>query len=123
MDLLGKASPPPSQERSRGALLGLAVGDALGTTLEFREPKCPPFPHLAAGPHRDMLGGGPFKLVAGQVTDDTQMACCLAASLRARGRFDGPGARHGPVAASTIRSNSIPASAPAAATASAEPAS
>lgn len=88
MDLGGKASPPPSQERSRGALLGLAVGDALGTTLEFRELKSPPFPHLAAGPHRDMLGGGPFKLVAGQVTDDTQMACCLAASLRACGRFD-----------------------------------
>src|SRR6266568_1088175 len=87
----GEASPPPFQERSRGALLGLAVGDALGTTLAFREPKSPPFPQLATGPHRDMVGGGPFKLVAGQVTDVTQMACCLAASLRARGRFDAAG--------------------------------
>jgi ADP-ribosylglycohydrolase len=83
-----RPSPPPSQERSRGALLGLAVGDALGATLEFSEPKAPRFPALASGPHRDIVGGGPFRLVAGQVTDDTQMACCLAASLRALGRFD-----------------------------------
>ena len=64
------------------------MGDALGTTLAFREPKSPAFPQLATGPHRDMVGGGPFKLVAGQVTGATQMACCLAASLRARGHFD-----------------------------------
>jgi len=83
-----RPSPPPSQERSRGALLGLAVGDALGATLEFSEPRAPPFPTLARGPHREVLGGGPFRLVPGQVTDDTQMACCLAASLRARDRFD-----------------------------------
>lgn len=87
-DAGGWSSPPPSQERSRGALLGLAVGDALGATLEFSEPRAPPFPTLATGPHRDIVGGGPFRLVPGQVTDDTQMACCLAASLRARGRFD-----------------------------------
>ena len=84
----GRPSPPPSQERSRGALLGLAVGDALGATLEFSEPKAPRFPTLAAGPHRDIVGDGPFRLVPGQVTDDTHMACCLAASLRALGRFD-----------------------------------
>ncbi|GEJ57088.1 ADP-ribosylglycohydrolase [Anaeromyxobacter diazotrophicus] len=66
----------------------MAVGDALGTTLEFSEPRAPPFPTLARGPHREILGGGPFRLVAGQVTDDTQMACCLAASLQARGGFD-----------------------------------
>jgi ADP-ribosylglycohydrolase len=35
-----------------------------------------------------MTGGGPFQVRPGQVTDDTQMACCLAASLRANGRFD-----------------------------------
>ncbi len=76
------------RDRARGALLGLAVGDALGTTLEFSSPKAPPFPELARGPHTDITGGGPFRLVAGQVTDDTQMACCLAASLRERRRFD-----------------------------------
>ena len=81
-------STPVIRDRARGALLGLAVGDALGTTLEFSRPKAPPFPELARGPHSDITGGGPFRLVAGQVTDDTQMACCLAASLRERGRFD-----------------------------------
>jgi ADP-ribosylglycohydrolase len=81
-------SPPPDQERSRGALLGLAVGDALGTTLEFSEPRAPAFPQLAAGPHAQIVGGGPFRVVAGQVTDDTQMASCLAASLAGCGRLD-----------------------------------
>src|SRR5687767_4689117 len=60
--------------RFRGALLGLAVGDALGTTLEFSN----------RGTFRlitDMTGGGPFRLAPGQWTDDTSMALCLAASL------------------------------------------
>jgi ADP-ribosylglycohydrolase len=76
------------RNRARGALLGLAVGDALGTTLEFSRPRAPPFPTLAEGPHTDMVGGGPFHVVPGQVTDDTQMASCLAASLRERGLLD-----------------------------------
>ncbi|MGI6366759.1 MAG: ADP-ribosylglycohydrolase family protein [Anaerolineae bacterium] len=61
------------QKRFRGALLGLAAGDALGTTLEFTGP----------GPHglSDMVGGGPFGLLPGQWTDDTSMALCLAESL------------------------------------------
>jgi ADP-ribosyl-[dinitrogen reductase] hydrolase len=61
--------------------LGLAVGDAIGTTVEF----CPrgTFPLLD-----DMVGGGPFRLAAGQWTDDTSMALCLAASLVELGRFD-----------------------------------
>jgi ADP-ribosyl-[dinitrogen reductase] hydrolase len=67
----------------RGALLGLACGDALGTTLEFAQLDGPPFPMLARGPHRDITGGGPFGVLPGQVTDDTQMACCLATSLPA----------------------------------------
>jgi ADP-ribosylglycohydrolase len=61
-------------DRARGALLGLAVGDALGTTLEFRAPG-------TFEPISDMNGGGPFKLLAGQWTDDTSMALCLAHSL------------------------------------------
>lgn len=61
-------------DRFEGALLGLACGDAVGTTLEFR----------ARGsfvPLTDMVGGGPFSLRAGQWTDDTSMALCLAESL------------------------------------------
>jgi ADP-ribosylglycohydrolase len=68
-------------DRYRGALLGLACGDALGTTLEFKTPG-------SFTPITQMLGGGPFHLRAGQWTDDTSMALCLAASLVERGGFD-----------------------------------
>jgi len=64
-----------------GALVGLAVGDALGTTLEFRQPD-------SFEPIDDMVGGGPFRLHAGMWTDDTSMALCLAESLVERGEFD-----------------------------------
>lgn len=70
-----------SSDRFRGALLGLAVGDALGTTVEFR-------PRGTFRPVTDMIGGGPFDLEPGQWTDDTSMALCLAASLAETGRFD-----------------------------------
>jgi len=75
-------------DRKSGALLGLAVGDALGTTYEFDRIDQPPYPTLARGPATDVVGGGPFGLAAGQVTDDTQMAVCLARSLAERGRLD-----------------------------------
>src|SRR4051794_27400034 len=68
-------------DRYRGALLGLAAGDALGTTVEFRPPG-------SFKPLTDIVGGGPFKLKAGQWTDDTSMALCLAESLLERGGFD-----------------------------------
>jgi len=58
----------------RGSLLGLAVGDAVGTTLEFS-------PVGSFAPLDDMVGGGPFRLKPGEWTDDTSMALCLAASL------------------------------------------
>lgn len=77
-----------SQDHARGALLGLAVGDALGTTLEFRELDAPPFPTRCTGAHVDIRGGGPFSVTPGQVTDDTQLAVCLADSLRACGALD-----------------------------------
>ncbi len=68
-------------DRSRGALLGLAVGDALGTTLEFKETG-------TLAPIRDMVGGGPFGLWPGQWTDDTSMALCLVESLVEKQGFD-----------------------------------
>lgn len=61
-------------ERFRGALLGLAAGDAVGTTVEFE-------PRGTFSPVTDMVGGGPFALRPGQWTDDTSMALCLATSL------------------------------------------
>jgi ADP-ribosyl-[dinitrogen reductase] hydrolase len=69
------------RDRFLGCLLGLAVGDAVGTTVEF-------FPRGAFSPLTDMVGGGPFKLKPGQWTDDTSMALCLATSLVERSGFD-----------------------------------
>jgi ADP-ribosylglycohydrolase len=68
-------------DRYRGALLGLAVGDALGTTLEFKAPG-------TFKPITDMIGGGPFGLEPGQWTDDTSMALCLAESLIEKRSFE-----------------------------------
>jgi ADP-ribosyl-[dinitrogen reductase] hydrolase len=70
-----------TRDRYAGALLGLACGDAVGTTVEFS-------PRGAFEPVTDMTGGGPFKLAAGQWTDDTSMALCLAESLLAKNGFD-----------------------------------
>ena len=64
-------------DRARGCLLGLAIGDAIGTTVEFR-------PRGTFARVTDMVGGGPFGLEPGQWTDDTAMALCLAASLLER---------------------------------------
>ena len=68
-------------DRYRGALLGLAAGDALGTTIEFRQPG-------TFEPVTEIVGGGPFNLRAGQWTDDTSMALSLAESLIERRAFD-----------------------------------
>jgi ADP-ribosylglycohydrolase len=69
------------KKRYEGALIGLAVGDAVGTTVEFQAPGS--FP-----PVTEMRGGGPFHLQAGEWTDDTAMALCLADSLVKCGGFN-----------------------------------
>lgn len=61
-------------ERYRACLLGLACGDAVGTTVEFMS-------RGSFEPVTDMSGGGPFGLRPGEWTDDRSMALCLAASL------------------------------------------
>jgi len=68
-------------DRAVGALVGLAVGDAVGTTLEFKAPG-------TFAPIGDMVGGGPFRLAAGEWTDDTSMALCLAESILDTGAMD-----------------------------------
>ncbi|NCP10121.1 ADP-ribosylglycohydrolase family protein, partial [bacterium] len=60
--------------RYQGCLLGLATGDAMGTTVEFKRPG-------SFAPVTDMAGGGAFRLKPGEWTDDTSMALCLAESL------------------------------------------
>jgi len=62
------------KEKLTGCLLGLAVGDALGCTLEFKKPG-------TFEPITNIVGGGVHKLKAGEWTDDTSMALCLAQSL------------------------------------------
>jgi ADP-ribosyl-[dinitrogen reductase] hydrolase len=69
------------RERALGAVLGLAVGDALGTTVEFQARGT--FP-----PVTGMTGGGPFNLKPGEWTDDTSMALCLLDSLAHDPRLD-----------------------------------
>ena len=69
--------------RIQGSLIGLAVGDALGASVEFR-----PRAYLVEHEVKDMQGGGTWGLQAGQWTDDTSMALCLAASLIVNGKSD-----------------------------------
>ncbi|MBU1605936.1 MAG: ADP-ribosylglycohydrolase family protein [Alphaproteobacteria bacterium] len=85
LSVASEAKPDKSTEayrdRALGALVGLAVGDALGTTLEFttRDSK----PRVT-----EIVGGGPFGLEPGQWTDDTSMALALADSLIASNGLD-----------------------------------
>ncbi len=65
-------------DKALGAYLGLAIGDALGATVEFMRPR-----EIAAqyGVHREIIGGGWLKLARGQVTDDTTMSLALGSAL------------------------------------------
>jgi ADP-ribosyl-[dinitrogen reductase] hydrolase len=71
--------------RAIGAYLGLAIGDALGATVEFMTPNEIRTHHRV---HRDLTGGGWLKLKRGQVTDDTGMSLALGESILAAGRID-----------------------------------
>lgn len=80
--------PPASShvlDRALAAYLGLAIGDALGATVEFMTKK---EIARAYGVHRTISGGGWLRLKPGQVTDDTQMALALGRSLIRRGTCD-----------------------------------
>ena len=69
------------KNRAIGCLVGLAVGDAVGTTVEFKERDS--FP-----PVTDMVGGGVFRLNVGEWTDDTSMALALADSILEKNTVD-----------------------------------
>jgi len=62
------------KDRGRGCLIGLAIGDALGTSVEFKE-------RDTYDPVTRMRGGGAFNLQPGEWTDDTSMALALARSI------------------------------------------
>ena len=65
-------------DRARAAFIGMAVGDALGATVEFMTAS-----EIASkyGTFRDIIGGGWLRLKPGQVTDDTEMALCIARAI------------------------------------------
>lgn len=69
------------RDRYLGALVGLAVGDALGVTVQYRKPG-------SFTPLGDVIGGGPFELPRGAWSDDTAMTLCLAESLLERNGSD-----------------------------------
>ena len=75
------SAPTSVEDKCLGALIGLAVGDAIGTTVEFKSRDT--FPKLTS-----MIGGGPFRLKPGEWTDDTAMALALADSLINQGKLD-----------------------------------
>jgi ADP-ribosyl-[dinitrogen reductase] hydrolase len=76
--------------RAAGALVGSAVGDALGAPFEFGPPGqfSARFPAPARGAHTEMCGGGALGREPGEFTDDTQMALLVAASLLERDGLD-----------------------------------
>jgi ADP-ribosyl-[dinitrogen reductase] hydrolase len=84
-----RVAAPPSVsslvDKARAAYLGMAIGDALGATVEFMTPK--EIKHQY-GTHSDITGGGWLHLKAGQVTDDTTMALSLGESILAAGHVD-----------------------------------
>ena len=66
------------RQRARAAFVGMAIGDALGATVEFMTPS-----EIAAqyGVFREIIGGGWLRLKPGQITDDTEMALCIARAV------------------------------------------
>jgi ADP-ribosylglycohydrolase len=69
------------RDRFLGAMVGLAVGDAVAAATQLRRPGS--FADVG-----DMLGGGPYDLPRGAWSDDTAMALCLADSLITCGQSD-----------------------------------
>ncbi len=76
---------PDVLERARAALLGGALGDALGATVEFMTAG---EIRAAHGVHRELTGGGWLRLRPGAVTDDTEMSLALARASVAAGRLE-----------------------------------
>ncbi|WP_135666988.1 ADP-ribosylglycohydrolase family protein [Halorhabdus rudnickae] len=75
-----------STDAAEGILLGLACGDALGRPVEFKSAEQITSQH---GEVTEMLADGSHGKPAGTVTDDTEMALCIARSLVEIECFDG----------------------------------
>ena len=73
--------------RAQGALLGQLAGDSLGALVEFQSAAVIAAKYPAGGPVA-LANGGPHRTLAGQPTDDSELALRLARSLVALGRYD-----------------------------------
>ena len=73
-------------ERAQGCLLGQFAGDALGSLVEFQTPEQirQEYPNGV----RELADGGHWNTIAGQPTDDSEMALLLARMLADQGRYD-----------------------------------
>ncbi|MYA32608.1 MAG: ADP-ribosylglycohydrolase family protein [Gemmatimonadales bacterium] len=76
----------PKLDRARGCLIGQIAGDSLGSLVEFQSPE--DIGRLYPDGVRDLEDGGTFDTLAGQPTDDSEMALALARTLIARGTYD-----------------------------------
>ena len=81
----GASSDARLRDRAVAAYLGLAIGDALGATVEFMTPREIREHH---GIHRNILGGGWLRLPKGRVTDDTEMSLALGRAILERDGLD-----------------------------------
>src|SRR5579883_3265542 len=73
--------------RVQGCLLGQVAGDALGALVEFASARQIAARYPDSGP-RLLADGGPHNIIAGQPTDDSELALLLARSIVARGAID-----------------------------------
>ena len=73
--------------RAHGCLFGQAAGDALGQLVEFSHPATIAQRYPDGGPH-ELVDGGAWNTIAGQPTDDTEMALCLARTIVHAGGYD-----------------------------------
>ena len=80
----------PQKHRAMGAIIGAAVGDALGAPFEFMPAGAyrARFPEPCLGGAGEMVGGGAFGWAPGEFTDDTQMAMLLAEAMLERDGYD-----------------------------------
>lgn len=82
--MTNSCNPDELHDRARAAYVGMAIGDALGATVEFMTAT-----EIASkyGTFKDIVGGGWLRLKEGQVTDDTQMALCISRAIVQHGHW------------------------------------
>src|SRR5690349_7841308 len=66
-------------DKLKGCLYGIFIGDALGSRYEFLEKNDSVnlIEKDMKNSNLEILGGGPFNVIAGQITDDSEMTLCL----------------------------------------------